>query len=158
MPKYSREELQTAFDHYNEARVQSQETGDWNIWAQRFTEDAHYIEHAYGEFHGREAIAKWICEVMGPFPDMTFPQDWISFDDKNGAIVFQCQNAMPHPTDPNGAPFSFASWTRLVYGGNGLWKSEEDVYNPNKDAAPTIKAWVEAGGKFATREQVHMKH
>jgi hypothetical protein len=26
-----------------------------------------------------------------------------------------------------------------VYGGNGLWKSEEDVYNPANDANPTIK-------------------
>ena len=62
------------------------------------------------------------------------------------------------PTDPDGEPFSFPSWTRLVYGGNGLWKSEEDVYNPAKDATPTIKAWIEAGGRFATREKVTMKH
>jgi len=158
MGKYSREELQAAFDDYNAARIRSQETGDWNIWAQCFTEDAHYVEHAYGEFHGREAIAKWICEVMAPFPSMTFPQDWVAIDEENDAIVFQCQNAMPHPTDSSGEPFAFPTWTRLVYGGDGLWKSEEDVYNPSKDAAPTIKAWVEAGGSFATEEKVKMRH
>lgn len=158
MGRYSREELESAFDKYNEARVRSQETGDWTIWASNFTEDAHYIEHAYGEFHGRDAIAKWICEVMAPFPTMTFPQDWVVFDEENGAVVFQCQNRLPHPTDPDGDPFSFPNWTRLVYAGDGLWSSEEDVYNPLKDAGPTVKAWMEAGGRFATLEQVKMRY
>jgi len=158
MPRYSRAELQEAFDRYNEARIRSQQTGDWRIWASRFTEDAHYIEHAYGEFRGREAIEQWICAVMAPFPDMTFPQDWVAFDDENDAVVFQCQNRLPHPTDPSGDPFSFPTWTRLVYGGGGLWKSEEDVYNPAKDANPTIKAWLAAGGRLASRELVQMQH
>ena len=157
MPKYSRAELVAAFETYNKARLESQSTGDWNIWAGVFTEDAHYVEHAYGEFQGREAIAKWICDVMAPFPEMTFPQDWIAFDDEKGAIVFQCQNRLPHPTDPGGDPFSFPTLTRLVYAGDGLFSSEEDIYNPSKDAGPTIKAWAQAGGQFASKEKVKME-
>jgi hypothetical protein len=156
--KYPREELMNAFDKYNEARERSQDTGDWSIWANVFTEDVHYIEHAYGEFHGRDAVRDWICDVMAPFPTMVFPQDWVAIDEENDAIVFQCQNEMPHPTDPEGPSFGFPTWTRLVYGGHGLWKSEEDIYNPVRDAAPTIKAYMKAGGKFAAREKVEMKH
>jgi len=155
---FSRKELVEAFEKYNERRLESQRSGDWNIWAGSFTEDAHYIEHAYGEFRGRQAIAEWICDVMAPFPEMTFPQDWIAFDDEKGAIVFQCQNRLPHPKDPEGAPFSFPTWTRLVYAGKGLFSSEEDIYNPTKDAGPTIKAWIQAGGSFASREKVKMQH
>lgn len=158
MGRFPREELMDAFEGYNAARIRSQDTGDWSIWARCFTEDAHYVEHAYGDFHGRDAIEKWISEVMAPFPDMTFPQDWVAIDEENDAIVFQCQNRLPHPTEPDGPPFQFPTWTRLVYGGNGLFASEEDCYNPVKDAAPVIKAWIEAGGKFATRELVKMKH
>jgi len=158
MARVDRKELEDAFAKYNDARIESQNTNDWTIWASRFTEDAHYIEHAYGEMHGREAIADWICKVMSPFPDMTFPQDWVLYDEENGAVVFQLQNRLPHPTDPNGPPFEFPNWTRLVYGGDGLWKSEEDVYNPAFKANDTIKAWVDAGGKFATREKVKMSH
>lgn len=158
MGKYSKEEIMEAFELYNEARLQSQESHDWSIWANRFTEDAHYIEHAYGEFHGRDAIREWICDVMAPFPTMVFPQDWLAFDEEQGAIVFQCQNLLPHPTDPEGEPFSFPSWTRLVYGGNGLFKSEEDIYNPSRDAGRTIKAWLKAGGQFASREKVKIQH
>lgn len=158
MGKFSREEIMAAFEKYNQARIQSQETGDWSIWARIFTEDALYVEHAYGEFHGRQAIADWICKVMSPFPSMTFPQDWIAIDEENAAIVFQCQNRMPHPTDPDGEAFSFPSWTRLVYAGNGQFCCEEDCYNPKKDAGPTIRAWLNAGGEFASGELVTMKH
>ena len=157
MGKFTREELEQAFEKYNKARIQSQNSKDWSIWASVFTEDALYIEHAYGEFRGRKAIEDWIVGVMAPFPDMTFPQDWVAFDTDNDAVIFQCQNAMPHPTDPNGESFSFPNWSRIVYAGDGLFSSEEDVYNPTRDAGPVIKAWKKAGGDFASRERVKMK-
>ena len=152
MPKYSREELLSAFENYNEARLESQRTNDWNIWAGVFTEDAHYVEHAYGEFQGREAIAKWICEVMSPFPEMTFPQDWVALDEDKGAIVFQCQNRLPHPTDPDGEPFSFPTWTRLVYAGGGLFSSEEDIYNPEHFKI-MVKGWLDRRKELAQKQE-----
>ena len=158
MPRYSRDELQRALDVYNRARDESSRTGDWSIWASVFTDDALYIEHAYGEFRGRDAIRDWITKVMAPFPHMTFPQDWVAYDEENGAIVFQCQNRLEHPTDPNGEPFQFPSWTRLIYAGNGLFSREEDIYNPARDAGKVIKAWLAAGGKFASKEKVAIKH
>ena len=158
MGKYPRKELEAALESYRKARDEASRTGDWNIWAAVFTEDAHYIEHAYGEFHGREQIRDWITKVMAPFPNMTFPQDWWVIDPENGAVVFQCQNLLAHPTDPDAPGFGFPTWTRLVYGGNGEWKSEEDVYNPMRDAPGVIKAWREAGGRFESPELSKMRH
>ena len=80
-----REQIEQAFETYKWARDEASRTGDWTIWANCFTPDAHYIEHAYGELHGREAITKWITEVMAPFPTMTFPYTWEVFDEKTGA-------------------------------------------------------------------------
>ena len=157
MSEYTHEELEAAFAKYNAARIESSETGDWNIWANLFTEDADYIEHAYGNLKGREAIRDWITKVMAPFPHMEFPQDWIVIDVPNGAIVFQCQNSLAHPTDPNGERFEFPTWTRIVYAGDGLWKSEEDIYNPKRDAPRAISGWRKAGGKFVSPELVHME-
>jgi hypothetical protein len=156
--KYTRAELEAALRVYNAARDQACRTGDWNVWADLFTEDAEYIEHAYGTFQGREKIREWITKVMAPFPSMTFPQDWVAFDEDNGAILFQCQNRLPHPTDPNGPPFQFPNWTRLVYAGNGKFTSEEDVYNPAREAHKTVSAWLAAGGKLAASFQVDMAH
>jgi hypothetical protein len=128
------------------------------VWAAVFTEDAHYIEHAYGELHGRQAICDWITKVMAPYPHMTFPQDWVVFDEDRAAVLFQCQNRFPDPPGYSGPPFQFPNWTRLVYGGGGLWASEEDVYNPARDAPRVFQAWVEAGGKVLSPEVVGMKH
>lgn len=158
MGRYAREEILEAFERYNRARDEASYTGDWSVWADCFSEDAYYVEHAYGELHGREAIRTWITGVMAPFPRMTFPQDWWVVDEANGAIVFQCQNQFPPPFDADGRPFAFPTWSRLVYGGDGLWKSEEDVYNPARDAPRVIKAWIAAGGRFESQEQVAMRH
>ena len=155
MAKFTREELVKAYDRYQELREQSSATGDWSIWGNQFTEDAHYVEHAYGEFHGRNAIVKWICEVMAPFPQMTFPNNWIVFDADEGRVVFQCQNRLEHPSDPNGAPFQFPSWTLLRYAGDLQWSYEEDMYNP-KEGGDAISGWIKAGGVFKSKELVKM--
>ena len=156
--RYTREELEKALAAYNEARDRASETGDWSIWAEVFTDDADYIEHAYGEFTGKAAITEWITKVMAPFPHMTFPQDWVAFDEETGSVVFQCQNRLEHPTDPNGEPFQFPSWTRLTYAGGGKWSCEEDIYNPARDGNRVIGGWLKAGGKFACDPQIDMEH
>ena len=157
MGRFSLEELKQAFEAYDETRIRCSETGDWSQYADLFTEDADYYEHAYGDMRGREQIREWIVKVMAPFPHMEFPQDWVVFDEENDAVLLQAQNRLPHPTDPDHPGFGFPTWTRLVYAGNGLWSSEEDVYNPARDAGRVLKEWRAAGGTFATGEQVRMK-
>lgn len=158
MARFSREELTEALRIYNEARDRASASGDWGPWGDLFTEDADYIEHAFGVFKGRAAIREWITGVMAPFPHMTFPQDWVAFDEEAGAIVFQCQNRLEHPTDPDGEPFQFPTWTRLTYAGNGKFSCEEDIYNPARDAERTVREWVEAGGQLATPLSMPMEH
>ena len=126
MPRFSRAELEEALKLYNTVHECASQTGDWNPWADLFTEDAVYKEHAYGEFHGREEIRKWIVDVMAPYPKMWFPQDWVAFDEENGAIVLCVQNVWLHPTDPKNREFGFPNWTRLLYAGNGKFSGEED--------------------------------
>jgi hypothetical protein len=64
---HSRAELEQAFASYCALREQSSRTGDWAIWGNQFSDDARYLEHAYGELHGRDAIVAWITGVMAPF-------------------------------------------------------------------------------------------
>lgn len=158
MPQFSREELENALAIYNEKRDRSSYTGDWSIWASLFTEDADYVEHGYGDFKGREAIQAWITGVMAPFPHMRFPQTWVVFDEATGTITMEVINLLDHPTEPDHEGFGFPNWTRLTYAGNGLFSKEEDIYNPARDAGKAIKAWIAAGGKFQSKEQVMLKH
>ena len=63
-----------------------------------FTEDAVYIEHLFGTFHGREEIRTWIRKTMGSFPGsvMTgFPPSWSVIDEERGRIICELENHMP---------------------------------------------------------------
>lgn len=154
MGRYTRQELQDALDHYTEVVESCRAAADWAAFADLFTEDAVYTEHAYGVFTGREAIRAWIVQVMAPFPMMFFPRDWVAFDEEAGAVVMGVRNALPHPTDPS-VEFSFPNWTRLVYAGDDLFSSEEDMYNPARDAPEVIGAWLAAGGRPAQEIVTH---
>jgi hypothetical protein len=48
--------------------------------------------------------------------------------------------------------------TRLTYAGDGLFSSEEDIYNPSRDAARVIGAWLAAGGQMRCEPTVPMRH
>ena len=113
MPAYPKAELEAALAHYTKVVEGCSASGDWSPFADLFTEDVHYTEHAYGEMDGRETVRAWITSVMAPFPHMRFPSDWTAYDEENGAVVMLIKNLLEHPTDPRGEPFWFPNWTRL---------------------------------------------
>lgn len=131
MAGWSREELESAFQHYQDTVARAGATGDWDLFAELFAPDAVYIEHAYGTFRGREAIRAWIRKTMGTFPGNcmpAFPIGWSVLDPDRGWVVCEIRNVMIDPGD--GAPHEAVNFTKLVYAGENLWASEEDVYNP----------------------------
>ncbi len=109
MGRFSRQELEDAFEHYAEIADRCSETGEWGPFADLFTEDCTYIEHAYGVMQGREQVRSWIVDVMRPFPHMRFPHDWVAYDDDNDAIVVCIKNLLDHPTE-DGVEFWFPNW------------------------------------------------
>jgi hypothetical protein len=141
---FTRDEMQAAFDRFAAAAEHGGRTGDWRPWVECFTPDVHYIEHLYGEFHGRDDVLAWIERTMRawPFDHMVhFPWDWYTIDVEQGWIVGQVQNRFVDPGD--GEVHQAPNWTRLVYAGAGLFASEEDVYNPS-DFAPVVERWLAA--------------
>lgn len=131
MPRWSREELEGAFARYQDAARDAGATGDWNAWADLFTEDATYVEAHYGHFEGREQIRSWITATMAEYPncEMTaFPIDWYVIDEDRGWVVCRVWNRMRDPGDAS--IHQEANLTVLHYAGSGLWSHEEDQYNP----------------------------
>lgn len=144
MPPFDRQEIQEAFDRYVSAAAEAGRTGDWRPWVECFTPDVHYIEHLFGDFHGRDELLAWITKTMRtwPFTHMQiFPWDWYTIDVERGWVIGQVENRFIDPGD--GKIYQAANWTRLVYAGDGLFSSEEDVYNP-ADFAPMTEAWLAA--------------
>ena len=62
MGQWSREELEAAFQKYQRAVIDVGKTWDWSGYADHFTEDAKYVEHALGNMEGRENIR--VCHVI----------------------------------------------------------------------------------------------
>ena len=56
MGKFTRQELEEAFQLYDETVRKAVETRNWDLWANLFTDDAVYIEHAYDEMLNHNTI------------------------------------------------------------------------------------------------------
>ena len=144
MGRFSREEIAEAFARYQEVAATAGRTGDWNPWADLFTPDATYVEHLYGEFHGREAIRAWITRTMAEPPGSQmpeFPIEWWLIDEDRDRVVCWVWNRMEDPGD--GSIHQEGNITLLDYAGDGLWSREEDVYNPAR-FVPMLERWQAA--------------
>ena len=144
MGTYSRQEIEEAFQHFQDAAERSAKSGDWTEWSECFTEDATYYEHHYGRFHGRKEIYDWIQSTMTqPVVDAmrSFPIDWYVIDEERGWVLCSVWNQMDDPGD--GSLHREYNWTMLHYGGNGKFSYEEDLYNPT-EFETMIKGWLEA--------------
>jgi SnoaL-like domain len=123
---FSRQEVEAAIARYFELAKHGTTTGDWNPWADIFTDDAIYVEHSYGIMRGREAIRSWVTTVTGArVTDLEVVPDWYTID--NDLCVIYTINR--HPAPDGGAPYQFIGLSVFCYAGEGLWCYEEDVTN-----------------------------
>ena len=131
MGRWSRDEIKSAFNHHQEMVVEIGKSWDWSRYADLFTEDATYKEHALGIFEGREQIREWIVSQMDKFPGSEmplFPTSWHSIDEDKGWVFCEVLNRMRDPGD--GSIHESANLTVLKYAGDELFSYEEDAYNP----------------------------
>lgn len=130
MAKYTIDELRVAFEHFSKVSDDCSATADYNVFADLFTEDCTYVEHVFGEMHGREAVRAWIVPLMKSYPNdqMTYTHDWVLFDEERGRVIFCARTHMPDPGD--GGEYSTTNWSMIDYAGDGLFSREEDIYNP----------------------------
>ena len=153
MGRWSREEIQDAFDKYQAAAIVGGTTGDWSTWADCFTEDCFYKEHHYGEIAGRQAVLDWITKVMTteePGKSMSyFPIEWSIIDEDRGWVVCQVWNRMDDTGD--GTVHQDYNFTLLKYAGNGRFSYEEDIYNP-MSFGKMIAGWTKAKRKAENPE------
>lgn len=153
---WPRAEIESAFLRYQEEVDRIAGSGDWSHFADLFTEDATYVEHAYGTFRGREEIRAWIVRTMTTFPGSAmphFPILWHLVDEERGRVVCEVWNALDDPGD--GERHGASNLTILTYAGDGRWSGEEDVYNPATFLRAT-KKWCRAArehGRMTTEAE-----
>jgi hypothetical protein len=148
--KWSRAELEAAFEHYQSEVRRATAADDWSIFADLFVDDATYTEHAYGQFAGRDAIRSWITRTMSTFPGSAmpaFPVKWHVIDEERGWIVADIINRMADPGD--GSIHEASNLTVLHYAGDNRFAHEEDVYNPINFLA-MVQAWGKRARELGT--------
>ncbi|TNM41961.1 nuclear transport factor 2 family protein [Nocardioides albidus] len=130
-PSFAAEEITEAYAAFHEQVAGFTATGEWDGYADLFTLDAEYVEHAMGTFRGRDEIRAWAVRTMTSYPGrvMTgFPLSWQVVDPEHGRLVCEVLNSMPDPGD--GTMLTEPNITIMTYAGDGLFSREEDVYNP----------------------------
>jgi hypothetical protein len=123
------EEVQAAVDRYHELRAAidaGEEPEGFGVLAGLFTEDAVYVDAAWGRIEGRDAIARWLVESMVGLDDWRFPIEFTAISGDN--VVVKWTQVLP-VTSPDGTPYTQSGFSRLIYAGDGRFSYEEDVYN-----------------------------
>ncbi|MDR2280922.1 MAG: nuclear transport factor 2 family protein [Gordonia sp. (in: high G+C Gram-positive bacteria)] len=152
-PRFTADELDAAFAQFQKTTAEVAISDDWDVWADQFTEDADYVEHAYGTMKGREAIRAWVKKTMFAFPGShmaEYPSLWHVSDPETGRVICEIDNPMRDPGD--GSVFTATNMTILTYAGDGLWSREEDIYNPMKFGQMTYQ-WCQRAAELGTLDE-----
>jgi hypothetical protein len=127
MTDFSREEVQEALDNYLKVRERV-EAGElkWDALADCFTDDATYIDPAWGRFVGREAIVQFQRDSMTGLEGWTFPIEWITID--GNRIIIKFWNRLPGQR-ADGTFYQAPGFQEIIYAGNGKFSYDEDLIN-----------------------------
>ncbi|WP_343602212.1 nuclear transport factor 2 family protein [Mycobacterium sp.] len=148
--RFSRAELSSAFARFEQTVARAARTRDWDAWVEQYTPDVEYVEHAAGTMRGRDQVRAWIQRTMTTFPGshmVAFPSLWSVIDDATGRIICELDNPMTDPGD--GTVISATNISIITYAGDGLWRRQEDVYNPLRFAAAAA-AWCAKAAALGT--------
>jgi hypothetical protein len=143
-------ELSAAFSAFEQTVARAAETRDWDPWLEQYTEDVEYIEHAAGTMRGREEVRAWIVKTMTAFPGRvmtSFPSLWSVIDEPTGRVICELDNPMADPGD--GTIISATNISIVTYAGDGLWRRQEDIYNPLRFVAAGIQ-WCKKAQELGT--------
>jgi len=126
---YPRAEIEAAVVAYCELRKRIEDPADaasWPSLADLFTEDAVYIDPAWGRVVGRDEIREFMHDSMVGLDDWSFPVEFTAIDGDD--VVIKWTQVLPG-TDADGKARSQSGYSRLVYAGDGRFRYEEDLLN-----------------------------
>jgi len=124
---------------------------EWNALAEFFTDDAYFIDPAWGRVDGIEAITEFLQDSMVGFDDWTFPEQWTTVD--GARVITMFWNRIPGSYD-DGQPFQAPGVSILTYSGDGKFSSEVDLINmDHMNEVIRDSGWKPSGGiNFPPRE------
>jgi ketosteroid isomerase-like protein len=128
MSRFPEDEILAAYDRLvaTRDRIEAGELG-WEALADFFTEEATFIDPAWGRVEGRAAIREYLEQSMAGLEGWTFPREWTAVLDGD-RLVSGWQNRLPGRRD-DGTPYQALGVSVLHYAGDGKFSYEEDILN-----------------------------
>ena len=127
MSNHSKQEILETYDRYVKARDEAEAgTKGWDALAEFFTEDATFIDPAWGRVTGIAEITKFLAESMAGLEGWSFPRDWTVVD--GDRLVTGWQNRLPGQR-ADGTAYEARGISIMTYAGNGKFSCEEDLLN-----------------------------
>jgi hypothetical protein len=106
-------------------RIEAGELG-WDALARFFTDDAGFVDPAWGRVDGIADIEVFLVESMVGLEDWTFPHEWEAVDGNH--LITGWQNRLPgRRTD--GSYYQAPGISRMIYAGGGKFSFEQDLLN-----------------------------
>ena len=92
----------------------------WSDLVEYFTDDAVFVDPAWGRIQGIDAIREFLIDSMTGIEDWTFPVDKVFVD--GDEVVVKYRQVLPDGRQQS-------AYTTLLYAGEGKFRYEEDVLN-----------------------------
>lgn len=127
MPRFPREEILASYERYvaTRRRVEAGQAS-WDALAAFFTDDATFIDPAWGRIEGIAAIREFLVESMAGLEDWEFPHEWAMVE--GDRLIARWQNRLPGRR-ADGSCYEAPGYSMLVYAGGGRFSFEEDLLN-----------------------------
>ena len=124
---HPREEVEAAVQAYVAVRERMDAgEGGWEEMAALVTDDATYIDPAWGLIEGSAAIREFMRDSMAGLEDWLFPIEWIAIDGDH--VVVKWIQRLPGQR-PDGSHYDNSGVSLLTYAGAGRFSRSEDHLN-----------------------------
>lgn len=122
---YPAAEVRAAVDAWlaTRQRIEDGEAG-WSALAEHFTDDAVFVDPAWGRVEGLEAMRTTVFgDAMDGLEDWRFPIDFVMVD--GDTVVVKWRQVIVGPA----GEATQSGVSTMVYGGDGRFRYEEDLLN-----------------------------
>ena len=155
--RYPKQEIEEAFDHYRGQLALAGRTRDWRHWGAALTKDATWVDCALGSLGKREGIVREVERRLHRVDDdapwvqlCRFPVAEFVVDEAAESVWAFFWARFADPGD--GSRHECKVFAELKYGGDGLFKVVETLYNPNH-FKKTIESWKGAMAAYEERRE-----